>query len=271
MYSKLATQFCPMSESHYTGRSRQISAVVVHYTATVVRDAKQTVDWWEQNNPYTSANYIIDVLGDITGVVPEEFRPYTTGSYGKGARDIDDRAITIECSCDNTNTYTVSGNTIGALCRLLADIGRRYKIIWNFTGNENGNIHAHRWYEATPCPGDYLYDKLELIASMSNYLMREVDPVLEQRIDDMDMLLQDHDMLLRKHTYPSFNKIEDMPEWAQQDMQFLVDIGILKGTDNGLQLSMDLMRSLCFLSRMTAKLPELVANYIDERNKNEKI
>lgn len=245
-----------MSESHYTGRSQQISAVVVHYTATIVRDAKQTVEWWEHNNPYTSASYIIDVKGDITGVIPEEYRPYTTGSWGKGARDIDDRAITIECSCDNTdnNVYHVSGNTIAALCRLLADIGRRYKIIWSFTGNESGNIHAHRWYEATPCPGNYLYDKLELIASMANYMMREVDPVLEQRIDQMDEELQDHEVLLRKHTYPVYNKIEEMPVWAQGDIQYLMDEGILKGTDAGLQLSNDMLRQLCFLSRAVTLL-----------------
>ena len=260
MYSKLTDEICPILESHYTGRSRQISAAVVHYTATIVREADQVVAFWEQNNPYTSANYIIDVSGKITGVVPEEYRPYTTGSYGLGARDIDDRAITIECSCDNTDnsTYTVSGNTIGALCRLLADIGKRYNILWSFTGNESGTIHAHRWYEATPCPGDYLYDKLPIIAAMSNYFMRETDPILEQRIDEMDMMLEDHEMLLRKHTYPIYNKIEDFPEWARSDMQFLIDIGSLEGTDVGLQCSQDLLRVFCVISRTVQNLPEIV-------------
>lgn len=269
MYSKLTEQICPMSETHYTGRSRQISAAVVHYTATIVREADQTVAWWEQNNPYTSANYIIDVTGKITGVIPEEYRPYTTGSYGLGARDIDDRAITIECSCDNTdnNNYTVSGNTIGALCRLLADIGKRYNILWSFTGNESGTIHAHRWYEPTPCPGDYLYDKLGIIAEMSNYFMREMDPIMEQRVDEMDMMIENHEMILRNHTYPIYNTVEDAPDWAKTDLQYLIDIGILNGTDNGLQLSMDLTRTLCFIARISAKLTELVANYIDERNK----
>ncbi len=236
--------------SHYMPRRQRINAVVVHYTATPVREASEVVRYWEHSDQYTSANYIIDLYGRITSVIGEEFRAFTTGSYNLNDRDIDDRAITIECSTQD-NSPVIPGATIDALCKLLADIGYRYGIWWRFTGNESGNIHAHRWYQNTPCPGDYLYSKLPLIQDMANYILyKKEENEMEERLNKIEQELDDHDMLLTKHTLPCFNTIDDIPSWGKDDIQWLIDHGYLNGNDLGLQISMDMLRSLCVLSRV---------------------
>lgn len=227
MYSNLAYQIKPMTpSSHWTNRTRPVDAVVIHYTACTVREAEDLVTSWEASNPYTSSNYIIDVYGRITAVVPEEYRPYTTGSWGLGARDIDDHAITIECSCDEGDITRINDITLLSVCQLLADIGKRYGIRWDFTGGETGNIHAHRWYQSTPCPGDNLFFKFTIIEQMSNLMMDA------------------------QRTLPKYDSIQDLPEWAVPEIAWLIDEGYLKGTEEGLRLNDDLLRALVILVRV---------------------
>ena len=266
MYSPLAYQSIPMSYTHFTGRSKRVSAVVIHYTASIVREARDTVRYWENINPYTSANYIIDVFGRITSVVPEEKRAYTSSSWGQGDHDIDDRAITIECSCDyippNLNDqakYTESEDTIGACVELLADIAERWAIDkWVFvddpTGN-SGNIHAHRWYDHqnhTPCPGDYLYSKFPEIAFRANKLMESDNPMTVEEKREFDELKATVDklaeqvgqmgQLLSDHTEVKYNYLDDVPEWGRNEISWLISKGYLKGTEAGLRLNYDMLR-----------------------------
>lgn len=254
MFSDLIYQKVSMSDTHHGLRSQPVSAIVIHYTASVVRKADDVVAYWEQSNPHTSATYIIDQAGGLTGVIPEEWRPYTTGSYGLGARDIDDRAITVECSCDEITPdgYTISLPTMIKLVRLMVDIGQRYKITWNWTGDESGNVHVHRWYQSTPCPGDYLFARIPEITNLANAII--------------DKWTISH--IVHRQTEPKYNKVEDLPEWARSDIQYLIDNEYLLGTDNGLQLSLDSVRILTIMSRIARQMDEDFDRRLHESLKN---
>ena len=243
MFSDLIYQKCPMSESHFTLRRSRVDSVVIHYTAAVVNDAKDVVAWWQQNDPYTSATYIIDVMGRISGVIPEQARPYTTGSYGL-VNDIDDHAITIEVSTDLKDSDHVSGLAIDALTKLLADIGERYGIYWRFTGDITGNVHAHRWYQYTPCPGDYLFGKFDLIVDIANYMIYKKE---EMKLSEIDDRLE----ALEAHTLPAYHSLEDVPDYWKPEVRWCIEHGFLKGDSNGdLNLSYDELRSLVIAARM---------------------
>ena len=263
MYSPLAYQIVPMSYTHYTNRTKRVDAVVIHYTASIVREARNTVNYWENSNPYTSANYIIDVTGRVTGVVPEERRPYTSSSWGMGDRDIDNHAVTIECSCDyipeNINDqakYTESPDTLDACSQLLADIAERWGISkWIFVddpASKVGNVHAHRWYANTPCPGDYLYHRLPEIAFNANKIMESKSPMTaEERkeFDELeakvDKLAESVDLLttvINTHTAVRYNSLDDVPEWGRADISWMLSKGYIKGTDAGLQMNYDMLR-----------------------------
>lgn len=244
MFSNLIYQTCSMSSTHSAKRTLLVNAVVIHYTASVVSNARDVVAWWQQNDPYTSATYIIDVMGRITGVIPEEMRPYTTGSYGKGPDDIDNRAITIEVSTDAPSSDHVSGNSIDALTKLLADIGERYGIYWKFTRNKTGNVHAHRWYQNTPCPGDYLFGKFDVIVDIANFMIYKKEEMKMQEINDrLDTL--------ESHTLPVYHSLEDIPDYWQPEVKWMIENGFLKGDGQGdLNLSYDELRSLVVAARM---------------------
>lgn len=259
IFSPLVSQICPLSDSHHYIRTKPISAVVIHHTAGVVYDGKNVVQMWEANNPYSSSTYIIDVSGKITGVVPEYLRPYTSSSWGLGSRDIDNRAITIEVSNDvNSDPWSVSRQSIDALIELLADIGIRYKIkAWKWTGNESGNIHAHRWYGATGCPGDWFYARFGEIASKANKRMAEIIEEVEGKMTKEEKKEFDElKTIVDQHTAIRYNSVDDMPDWAKSDIQYLLDRGYLKGTDNGLMLSYDMMRQLIISSRCFQSIEE---------------
>ena len=244
MFSDLIYQQCHMSSTHAQGRIHPANSVVIHYTAAVVNDARNVVAWWQQNDPHTSATYIIDVMGRISGVIPEELRPYTTGSYGLGADDIDDHAITIEVSTDQADSDHVSGLSIDALTKLLADIGERYGIYWKFTGDKTGNVHAHRWYQNTPCPGDYLYNKFDLIVDIANYIQYKKE---EQKVSEFDERLT----VLEAHTLPAYHSLEDIPDYWKPEVSWCIENGFLKGDGTGdLNLSYDELRSLVVAARM---------------------
>lgn len=278
MYSPLTYQCIPMTITHWTYRSRPISAVVIHYAAAIVQEAANTVRYWENLNPYTGANYIIDLYGRITSVVPEERRAYTSSSFGKGWRDIDDRAITIECSCNyvppNINDqakYTESEETVSACIELLADIAARYNIEhWVFVNDPSGkygNIHAHRWYDEiyhTPCPGDVLYSKLPEIAFRANKILEDNKPMTIEERKEFDELKATVDKLattvdtlatiLNTHTVVRYNTLDDIPEWGRTEISWLLGNGYLKGTDAGLQLSYDMLRELIIMARVLMPL-----------------
>ena len=47
-----------------------------------------------------------------------------------------------------------------------------------------------------------------------------------------------------------YNTIEEVPDWGKATIQKLVDSGALKGTENGLELSEDMLRILVILDRL---------------------
>lgn len=113
----------------------------------------------------SSATYGIDVNGNIGQYVDEAYRPWTTSSW-----EADKCAVTIEVS-NNTfaPNWTISDVSMKALIELCIDICRRNGITrLNYTGDKSGNLHMHKWYASTACPGPYLESKFAYIAEEVN-------------------------------------------------------------------------------------------------------
>ena len=96
--------------------------------------------------------------------VEEENRSWATCS-----REIDNRAITIEvANCTGEPNWEVSDKALESLIALCVDICKRYGFKLNYTGDKSGNLHMHKWYAATACPGNYLASKFPYIAQEVN-------------------------------------------------------------------------------------------------------
>jgi hypothetical protein len=111
-----------------------------------------------------SANYGIGFDGRIACYVEEENR-----SWCSGDRENDHRAITIEvANCGGDPDWKVSDQALEATIALCVDICKRHGLRLNYTGDKKGNLHMHKWYQPTGCPGPYLASKFPYIAQEVN-------------------------------------------------------------------------------------------------------
>ena len=118
-----------------------------------------------------SANYGIGSDGRVGMYVEEKNRAWTSGS-----RDNDNQAVTIEVANDEIGgNWHVSDKALAKLILLCADICKRNGIKkLNYTGNKNGNLTMHKWFQATTCPGPHLESKFPYIAAEVNKLLVKV-------------------------------------------------------------------------------------------------
>lgn len=118
-----------------------------------------------------SSNYGIGKDGRIGMYVEEKDRSWCSSNPAN-----DNRAITIECASDTTHPYAINDKVYKSLIELCADICKRNDIKelkWKGDKSLIGqidkqNMTAHRWFDNTACPGDYIYSRLGDIANEVN-------------------------------------------------------------------------------------------------------
>ena len=118
-----------------------------------------------------SSNYGIGPDGRIGMYVEEKDRSWCSSSSSN-----DNRAITIECASDTTYPYAINDKVYESLINLCTDVCKRNNIKelkWKADKSLIGqpdkqNMTVHRWFSATACPGDYIYNRLGDIADKVN-------------------------------------------------------------------------------------------------------
>lgn len=145
--------------------------IVIHHMAGNLT-VEQCGNVFAPSSRQASSNYGIDGKGRVGLYVEEKDRAWTTGS-----REIDSKAVTIEVANDQIGSdWHVSDAALKKTIELCADICKRNGIKeLKFTGDKSGNLHAHRWYQSTNCPGPYLYGKFSYIASEVNKILNPVE------------------------------------------------------------------------------------------------
>lgn len=150
--------------------------IVIHHMAGCLT-VQQCGDVFANKNRQASSNYGVDNKGNVGLYVDEKDRAWTTGS-----REIDQKAITIEvANSEAGGDWPVSATALQKTIDLCADICKRNGIKeLKFTGDKSGNLHAHRWYQSTNCPGPYLYGKFSYIAEKVNSILKGEEPEEEK-------------------------------------------------------------------------------------------
>lgn len=166
-YSKLV-EYVKLSPNCTKPRSKKVDAIVIHHMA-----GNATIEavgaLFAQTSRQASSNYGIGTDGRVACYVEEENRSWATCNAG-----IDNRAITIEvANCSGEPDWKVSDKALESTIALCVDICKRYGFKLNYTGNKNGNLHMHKWYAATGCPGAYLASKFQYIANEVNKRLGE--------------------------------------------------------------------------------------------------
>lgn len=160
-----------LSPNHSGKRTKPLKRITPH---CVVGQLKAEVIGGCFTNPsrQASCNYGIGTEGRVCLIVPEDCRSWCSSS-----NDNDQQAATIECASDKTHPYAFNSTVYNKLVDLCVDICKRNgakKLLWISDKNKALSyvpkddemlITVHRWFANKSCPGDWLYNRLDELAS----------------------------------------------------------------------------------------------------------
>lgn len=216
--------------NYRVGRTRPVQYIVMHYTANNGDTAKNNCDYYHRvGGLQASSHYFVDEHG-----VMQSVREGDT-AWHCGARAYwhpecrNDNSIGIEmCSRKRSDgSYYIKPETVANAAALAKDIMQRYGI---------DTDHVLRHYDVTGkrCPMPWVDDP-EQWTAFKDMLTPENTTTVEE----------DDDMATR------YNTVAELPAWAQEEAQRLVDRGALLGDAHGnLDVTMDMLRTMIVCQRM---------------------
>lgn len=187
MFSSLATATSG-NGGQFSNRSGKVDRIILHHCASTSIFA--VLDMMKYGTREVSANYVIGNEGQIVGVVPEEYRAWTSGSAAW-----DGRAITFEIVNETAGPeWRISAKAFDAVARMLADLSTRYRIVLS----RNTVITHQELYTnygasyPTACPGPYLQARIdELIALAKKYMKLPAAKATNRSISMLGMFCGD--------------------------------------------------------------------------------
>lgn len=218
-------EFIACNTNNYrAGRTQPVRYIVMHYTANNGDTAKNNCDYYHRvGGLQASAHYFCDEHGAMQSV-----RECDT-AWHCGARAYwhpecrNGNSIGIEmCSRKRADgSYYILPETVANAAALAREIMQRYGI---------DTDHVLRHYDVTGkrCPMPWVDDPAQWTAFKDTLTPKNTTTDEE---DEDDMV--------------RYNKLEDVPDWAQDTVRALMDAGALGGVGGGnLDLSMDMIRGL---------------------------
>ena len=218
-------EFIACNTANYrAGRTQPVRYIVMHYTANNGDTARNNCDYYHRvGGLQASAHYFCDEHGAMQSV-----REGDT-AWHCGARAYwhpecrNGNSIGIEmCSRKRADgSYYIKPETVANAAALAKDIMQRYGI---------DTDHVLRHYDVTGkrCPMPWVDDPAQWVA-FKDMLTPKNTTTDEEDEDDM----------------VRYNKLEDVPDWAQDTVRALMDAGALQGDEHGcIDLSRDMVRGM---------------------------
>lgn len=148
-FSPLTNREMRTSKSSPRPAGQRITRVIAHHHGTTGNGG---VERLVNSTDEASSNYIIMNSGELIGSVPESRRAWTSGSPAA-----DNPAITVEIQNETgAPEWRISDAAIATFTRLLADVADRHE--WGPLAASH--LRGHREFQATDCPGPYLWPRL---------------------------------------------------------------------------------------------------------------
>ena len=278
-------EFVSCDPSNYrAGRTQPVRYIVMHYTANNGDTARNNCDYYHRvGGLQASAHYFVDEHGAMQSVLECDT------AWHCGARAYwhpecrNGNSIGIEmCSRKRADgSYYIKPETVANAATLAKDIMQRYGI---------DTDHVLRHYDVTGkrCPMPWVDDPAQwtafkdmLTPKNTTTVEEDDDMVRYSKIEDVPAWAQDtvralmdagalkgdeygcidlsrdmiRGMVIGKRyadaRSPRYATIDDVPDWAREETQKLVDRGALKGDAHGkLDVSMDMLRTMIVCQRM---------------------
>ena len=278
-------EFIACNTANYrAGRTQPVRHIVMHYTANNGDTAKNNCDYYHRvGGLQASAHYFVDEHGVMQSVLEGDT------AWHCGARAYwhpecrNANSIGIEmCSRKRADgSYYILPETVANAAALALEIMQRYGI---------DTEHVVRHYDVTGkrCPMPWVDDPAQwtefkdmLVPKNTTTVEEDDDMVRYSKIEDVPDWAQDtvrelmdagalkgdehgcidlsrdmvRGMVIGKRyadaRSPRYATIDDVPGWAREETQRLIDRGVLAGTIGGkLDLSLDMLRTMIVCQRM---------------------
>lgn len=223
--SKLAT-YVKISPNCHHPRNKKIDTITIHHMAGNLT-VERCGEIFQNTKREASSNYGIGTDGRIALYVHEADRAWTSGSPAN-----DHRAITIEVANDGgaETNWHVGDKAMASLIDLLEDVCRRNgikKLVWSDkkedrVGHKNGcNMTVHRDFQATACPGPYLYSKQAFIANEVNKRLEGEEKVTYEQWKEY------------AERYEKERSAKPVDGWAEPFVDWAKKNGIMVGDPDG--------------------------------------
>lgn len=277
------------TDNYRAGRTQPVRYIVMHYTANNGDTAKNNCDYYHRlGGLQASAHYFVDEHG-----VMQSVREGDT-AWHCGARAYwhpecrNANSIGIEmCSRKRADgSYYIKPETVANAAALAKDIMQRYGI---------DSDHVLRHYDVTGkrCPMPWVDDPAQWVAFKDMLTLEhtneeeEEDMTRYSKIEDVPDWAQDtvralmdagalkgdehgcidlsldmvRGMVIGKRyadtRSPRYATIDDVPSWAREETQRLIDRGVLLGDEHGnLNVTMDMLRTMIVCQRMVDNAKE---------------
>lgn len=224
-------EFVSCDPSNYrAGRTQPVRYIVMHYTANNGDTARNNCDYYHRvGGLQASAHYFVDEHGAMQSV-----RECDT-AWHCGARAYwhpecrNANSIGIEmCSRKRADgSYYILPETVANAAALAREIMQRYGI---------DTEHVLRHYDVTGkrCPMPWVDDPAQWVAFKD--MLTPKNTTTDEEDDDMAT---------------RYNTVAELPAWAQEETQKLIDRGALRGDEHGnLNVTMDMLRTMIVCQRM---------------------
>lgn len=204
--------------------------LILHYIGNPGTTARQNASYFAHVNSQTSVHYIVDD-GEIIEIIPPDQK-----SYGTSSREHNERGIQIEM-CHPDASGKISETTLDNVVWLCRELMERYGITEIIRHYDVTGKKCPLWYVNHPEEWEVLKERIvEGEDEMTEELERRLAAIEAVTVNRMIYNYVD----------------ENMPEWARETVQKLMDRGYLKGTDEGLGLDDAMLRVLVMLDRAGA-------------------
>ena len=210
-----------LSHPHNFTRRSRTTAVVLHH-AEAKAASIEDINRWHLARDFNGIgyHYYIRKDGSIYRGRPE----WALGAHAQGAND-----YSIGICCEGSYmTETMPAAQLASLKALIRDIMARYGKL---------KLLRHKDVGSTDCPGvNFPWEEAQKYNE-------EDDDMTEKQVRE---IAKDEICKARE----IYDTVDECPAWAKPTVQKLIDRGALKGEEDGLALTWELMRQLVINDRM---------------------
>lgn len=184
--------YTKLSPNRTVPRKNVIDTITIHMVVGQVT-AERLGEIFAPVAKQASSNYGVDKDGRVGMYVEEANRSWCTGT-GNSINTNDHRAVTIEVASDTKSPYAVTEKAYNGTLDLCVDICKRNgknKLVflgnrtdteaaWKKPDPEAMYLTAHKWFNNTSCPGEYLYSRFpEIAKTVTDKLNPQPEPSVE--------------------------------------------------------------------------------------------